>query len=326
MHPSTPNAAAAGSCPRCRTESYLTLFQGSDRLYRTTEREFNVVECSRCGMIRIDPMPTPEELASFYPQSYWWEADRSATGRLTDLYRRFVISDHVRFVVKALHDAGPAPVLDLGCGGGSFLHALHKRGAEVVGADFSQRAAEICWSRLGIPAACATLPYPPFRDGSFSVVTLFHVLEHLPDPMAALESAWYLLTPGGRLVVQVPNAACWQLLVLGERWSGLDVPRHLINFRVEDIEELLESCGFEVLRRKFFSLRDNPAGLATSLCPGLDPVSRKVRGVKESSVGALLKNLLYLGLTTAAVPLTLLEAAGSAGSTIMIEARRRGDA
>lgn len=310
-------------CPRCRTESYAVLFRASDRLYETTKRTFHVVECSCCGLIRIEPPPSPGELASFYPEDYWWEADESATGRLAEIYRQFVVDDHVRFVARAVN--GSAPVLDIGCGGGSFLRALKKRGVAVMGADASRRAARICWSRFDIPAACATLPEVPFRARSFAAVTLFHVLEHLPDPMACLESVWDLLAPGGKLIVQVPNAACWQFLLLGDRWSGLDVPRHLINFRTEDLEDLLTSCGFRIARRKFFSLRDNPAGLATSLCPRLEPVSRKVRKVKESAPTALLKSVLYLGLTAAAVPLTLLEAAASAGSTIMVEAVREGE-
>jgi hypothetical protein len=77
-----------------------------------------------------------------------------------------------------------------------------------------------------------------------------------------------------------------------------------------------------VLRRKFFSLRDNPAGLATSLAPQLEPMSRRVRLVKEGPATRLLKNALYLALVAAALPFTLLEAACGAGSTVMVEAER----
>jgi 2-polyprenyl-3-methyl-5-hydroxy-6-metoxy-1,4-benzoquinol methylase len=280
-----------------------------------------VIECSGCGLIRLDPMPTASELRSFYPETYWWDADRGLVGRLTELYREFVLNDHVGFAARAVADSGP--VLDIGCGGGSFLHAAGRRGIAGCGADASLRAAQVCWSRYGIAAACSTLPHLPFRPGSFQLVTMFHVLEHLPDPMAALAEVRQVLKPGGRLVAQVPNAACWQLMLLGERWNGLDIPRHLIDFRVEDLEALLDASGFEVVRRKFFSLRDNPAGLASSLCAGLDPLSRRVRGVRESPARQLLKNLLYFGLVVAAAPFTLLEAAGSAGSTVMVEALRK---
>jgi hypothetical protein len=152
---------------------------------------------------------------------------------------------------------------------------------------------------------------------------MFHVMEHLYDPRAYLTAARTLLAEDGRLVVQVPNAASWQFHLLGRAWNGVDVPRHLFDFRDRDVEKLLEECGFEVLRRKYFSLRDNPAGLASSLAPSLDPMARRVRRVPESGGARLTKDLVYLALVVAALPFTLLEAAFRAGSTVMIEARRR---
>jgi hypothetical protein len=131
-----------------------------------------------------------------------------------------------------------------------------------------------------------------------------------------------LLKPGGRLIVQVPNAASWQFLLFGEHWNGLDVPRHLIDFRASDIRSLLQQKRLEVLRTKHFSLRDNPAGFASSIAPRLDPMARRVRKVEETPGGRLFRNLLYLGLTAAALPFTVLEAACGAGSTVMIDARK----
>ena len=132
-----------------------------------------------------------------------------------------------------------------------------------------------------------------------------------------------LLRPDGRLILQVPNAACWQFLLFGERWNGIDVPRHLIDFRLSDIDSLLDHCGFEVLRHKHFSLRDNPAGMATSLAPWLDPMARRLRHVEETPRQRLWKDLLYVALVCASLPFTLLEAACRAGSTIMVEARKK---
>ena len=124
-------------------------------------------------------------------------------------------------------------------------------------------------------------------------------------------------------MVQVPNAASWQFRLLGDAWNGLDVPRHLFDYRDRDLEKLLEASGFEVLRRKYFSLRDNPAGLASSVAPSLDPMARRVRRVTEGSALRLIKDAVYFGLTAAALPFALIEAASGAGSTVMIEARPR---
>jgi SAM-dependent methyltransferase len=300
------------------------LFEGTDRLYRTTEKIFRVVECTDCRLIRLSPFPEPAQLRHYYPDTYWYTPEQDTVSRLEEFYRRVVLTDHVRFVEKAL-GGGPAeaPVLDVGCGGGLFLRMLAERGRRVIGLDFSLQAAGAAWRVNGVPALCSSLTQAPLPDGSCSAVTMFHVLEHLYDPTAYLEAAHRLLQPEGKLVIQVPNAACWQMLLLGENWAGADIPRHLFNFRPKDLKILLDHCGFEIRRTKFFSLRDNPAGLATSLAPSLDPMARRIRRVPESARTKLLRDLAYLGLVVASVPFTLVEAACRAGSTIMIEAAKK---
>jgi hypothetical protein len=97
----------------------------------------------------------------------------------------------------------------------------------------------------------------------------------------------------------------------------------LFTFRVSDVDILLDRCGFEPVRYKHFSLRDNPAGLATSLAPSLDPMARRIRRIAETPGWKLFKDLLYFALVAASLPLTMVEAACRAGSTIMVEARKK---
>jgi SAM-dependent methyltransferase len=299
-----------------------TLCRGSDRLFSTTREQFLVVECAGCRLLRLYPRPEHEQLARYYPAGYWYQPEAAAADRLAELWRRLALRDHLRFARRALAAATPGGlVLDVGCGGGLFLRELAPAAHPVLGLDFSLDAARVAWSANGVPAVCATLAQAPLATASCSLITMYHVLEHLYDPAAYLEAARRLLKPGGRLVVQVPNASCWQFLMFGENWNGLDIPRHLLDFRERDLRLLLEHCGFEVLRAKHFSLRDNPAGMATSIAPGLDPMARRVRGVAEGPLLKLWKNGLYFLLLAAALPFTLLEAACGAGATIMLEAR-----
>ncbi len=312
------------ACLMCGSADCTALFHGSDRLYHTTTKQFSVVRCDECGLQRLDPMPLPEELKRYYPDNYWFAPGESAAGRLEEAYRRLVLRDHVRFVTRALAGStARGPLLDVGCGGGLFLGMMRQRGQRVVGLDFSREAAGIAWRRQQVPALAGDLACAPLRAGSFAALTMFHVMEHLYDPRAYLAAARELLAPDGRLVVQVPNAASWQAQLLGRAWNGADIPRHLTDFRGRDLEKMMESAGFEVLRRKYFSLRDNPAGLASSLAPSLDPMARRVRRVAESTGVRLVKDLAYFGLVVASLPFALVEAACGAGSTVMIEARRR---
>jgi SAM-dependent methyltransferase len=310
-----------GPCPACDSNDYRVLFEATDRLYRTTPGTFRIVECGRCRLIRLEPRPAGDS-ALEHP-TRWPRGDLLAD-RIEQAFRRFVLNDHVSFVVRAVEEAGETgPVLDLSPDGGLFRAVLAQRGVRVIGIDCSHSAATESWTSHNAPSLCARLTAAPVAPGSCAAITMLHVLEHLSDPFACVAAAYDLLRPGGRLVVETPNAACWEFLLLGENWNGLDVPRHLVDFRGCDLESLLRSCGFDIVRRKHFSLRDNPGGLARSLAPGLDPVVRRARNVEETPSKKLMKHLLWFGLMVAAVPFTVLEAACRAGSNVVIDARKR---
>jgi len=311
------------ACLLCGSESAAAVCRSTDRLHRTTERSFTILRCAECGLMRLDPQPTPAESRLYHPGNYWFAPDRSAAGRLEESYRRLVLGDHVRFVERALREGGArGALLDVGCGGGLLAGMMRERGFRVAGLDNSAEAAAIAWNRQRVPAVCGVLEDAPLRAASFAAVTMFHVLEHVPDPRAYIAAAHRLLAPGGRLIVQTPDAACWQFRLLGRYWSGLDVPRHRFDFRASDLDRLLASCGFTVVRRKHFSWRDNPAALAMSVAPGLDPMGRRTRRVREGALARIAKDLAYFALVMASVPFALVEAAAGAGATIMIEARK----
>jgi 2-polyprenyl-3-methyl-5-hydroxy-6-metoxy-1,4-benzoquinol methylase len=321
----TERTAVRGrSCVACGSAESRARFSTTDRLYRTTNEPFQIVECGQCGLLRLAPQPGPSDFDRYYPANYWFDNNQNTVDSLEQLYRRLVLRDHLRFVTQALRDASQSgPVLDVGCGGGLFLGMLRQRGFQVLGLDMSRDAARLAWKQQSVPAVAGDLSACPIASGSCAAVTMFHLLEHVPEPRLYLEEAHRLLRPNGRLIIQVPNAACWQFALLGRAWNGVDAPRHLHLFRAADLEKMLERSGFEIVRRKYFSLRDNPAGLATSLAPSLDPMSRRIRHVRETGWVRLLKNVAYFALVVASLPFTLLESALRAGSTVMIEARKR---
>ena len=233
------------ACLLCGGSRASMVFRGSDRLFATTSEEFTVVRCLDCGLMRLDPQPAAEKLHRYYPDRYWFTPDKTAAGRLEEAYRRVVLRDHVHFVDRAMRStAAQGPLLDVGCGGGLFLRLMRRRGFRAMGLDFSAAAAAVAWKQ-GVPAVCALLEKAPFRPGTLAGLTMFHVIEHLSDPRAYLMAARQLLAPDGRLIVQAPNAACWQFRLLGRAWNGMDVPRHLFDFSAADLEKLIQSCGFE---------------------------------------------------------------------------------
>ncbi len=319
---SGPTGALAGTpCPACSSLDLRILFEARDRLYRATRDKYRIVECAKCRLIRLDPYPSAPPTLE-HPTR--WPTGDCAADRFERAYRRFVLSDHVGFILRAIEEAGDGGlVLDLSPEGGLLRSILAERGLPVIGLDHSPEAAAASWKLHGARSVCASMVAAPLAPASCRAIVMLQLLEHLDNPFARIEAAHALLRPGGRLILQAPNAGCWQFLLLGENWSGLDVPRHRIDFRASDLEALLQAAGFEVLRRKHFSLRDNPGGLAMSLAPGLAPMVRRARGMVEEPAMRLAKHLLWCGLAVAAVPFTVLEAACRAGSTVMFEARKK---
>jgi hypothetical protein len=190
--------------------------------------------------------------------------------------------------------------------------------------DISARAVAVATEEYGLEVRQGHVGSDVWQGRKFHIITMFHVLEHLLDPLAALLWAKGLLEPGGSMILQIPNAGSIQSGVFGTRWYGLDVPRHIINFTEMSLECLLQQAGLGMCRRARFSLRDNPASLASSVAPGLDPIGRRGRRSGAGLSEAFLK-LLYLGLFGASIPFALVEALIGQGGTIWVEAKRLDD-
>lgn len=320
------------NCPVCLSSGTARQpFAGRDFLFETTNRTFGFSACGSCRSLFIDPVPGDEELANFYPSRYWWSASPDRLNKLEGIYRRIALHDHVAFIAKASQKAaggrGPVRLLDVGCGGATLLGVLRKQGFEVLGFDSSLEAAAIANSDHGVDVVTgARLQDANFPDATFDVVTLFHVMEHVPDPHGLLAEVRRILHVGGRLVLQVPNIESLQFQLFGTRWYGLDVPRHVINYSSRSIRQLLSVSGFRSRRVRYFNLRDNAPALASSLFPSLDPVSRRVRagrrGGIESGLFAWARHSLYMAAVGAAFPFAIAESLAGLGATVMIEAEK----
>ncbi len=160
-----------------------------------------------------------------------------------------------------------------------------------------------------------------WKGHRFDFITMFHVIEHLTDPLKAFGFAAAHLKPGGNLIIQVPNIDSIQARLFGATWHGLDVPRHIINFTGTGLRRLLKDAGFdgEVVSR--FSLRDNPAAIASSLFPKLDPIGRRGRKLKSGALSGAAAELTYFALTLAALPFALLESMLGRSGTLWLQAR-----
>lgn len=223
--------------------------------------------CTECGLGRFAPMPGPAEVASFYPDEYYG-APGSKFVSAVEWGVRLVAARHARFLSAGLERG--ARVLDVGCGRGVVLGPLSDLGFEAHGVELSEAAVRGADQRAEIRIV-SDLTAARYDAASFDQIVIWHVLEHLRDPRATLEECYRILQPGGRLVVAVPNFSSWQARLAGAGWFHLDAPRHLYQFPLTALRQLIERCGFECGRTHHFSLRQNPFGWIQSLQNGFDP-------------------------------------------------------
>ena len=144
-------------------------------------------------------------------------------------YRRFVLRDHLHFVERALRDSetgSDRSTWAAGAGCSCRCWPNVARSANGPGRSRFFAGCRACGLAARRSSRGLRIAYPKrrFAADSCAAVTMFHVLEHLYDPASYLEPRTNCSRPEGRLIVQVPNAACWQFLLLGERWNGYRRP------------------------------------------------------------------------------------------------------
>jgi SAM-dependent methyltransferase len=201
---------------------------------------FEVAVCSVCGLGRT--VPAPADRRRHYPAGYYGSGG-IRFNPLVEAAIRTSRAARARMVLRA--HPGTGAILDVGCGRGLMLAELARRGWRAVGVEMSEPASRHAREVLGLDVRVGELTSLGLAADSFDVVTFFHVLEHLPDPGAALAEARRLLRSTGRLLVEVPNFGSLQSRLAGGRGFHVDAPRHLFHFTRAALRSALEGAGFE---------------------------------------------------------------------------------
>jgi SAM-dependent methyltransferase len=215
----------------------LVLADAEDYEYRVPGR-FRFVRCEACGLVFVSPRPSRAALLGYYPADY--HAYQRPTSRLFAALDRLNLRRRVRGYLRRL--GGGRRVLDVGCGDGALLEEFRRRGAAVLaGVDFSP---EVAPGAGTFDFFRGTLEEAPWPDGSFDLIVMHHVLEHVEEPLATLRRAHALLAAGGALVGQVPNVESTEHALFGRYWNGFHTPRHLQCFGPGPLLSLLRRAGF----------------------------------------------------------------------------------
>ncbi|MBX3577083.1 MAG: class I SAM-dependent methyltransferase [Rhizobiaceae bacterium] len=205
------------------------------------------IVCMGCGSVTNDPIPSDEELAAFYRSDYRVSYKGTAQPRMRQVWRNFGrMEQHLK--ANAGFYAGRSACLDLGSGSGEFMFMARTLGIGCVGIEPNQPYADYSREVLGLDVATQTLEETSFDAGSFDLIRLSHVMEHMRDPVRSLAVLRGWLADRGILYIEVPNIL---FDAAHKRRGAIFHYGHIFNFSPWTFRAAARRAGFEELPASF---------------------------------------------------------------------------
>ena len=245
----------AASLPKSALSSVdCGLCGGAERELKFTDGPFSVVTCTDCGLTYVTPRLSDASLIDEVYNEGYWRSDAAKDRGYTD-YRSdqelYVRTYRRRMSVIRRHFARPGRVLDVGCAAGYFLSVMREAGWQVTGLEPSDAIRPHAEELLGKEnIRPGLLGEAGFESGSFDLITLWDVIEHIPDTREALVEIRRLLAPGGRLLVETQNIDSIAAKLLGKKWQHFKHAEHIYHFNPKTLKRLFDSAGFEILENR----------------------------------------------------------------------------
>ena len=248
-------------CPLCGSYASDLLYTLQD-YYTRKPGLFTFVQCLQCNLVYLNPRPTIDSIATYYPSTY--ESYISLLPENLPWPTRWLVQYGLWKRCRPLLAKSPGTILDVGCGTGHFLAAMRKYSNwELVGIDRDPQVIAFVREALNIEAYVGRIEESSFPDHAFDAVTMWDSLEHFHYPRRALLKIQHILKPTGVLLLRVPSLDSLDARLFGRFWSGLDAPRHLTVFSQETLCRLLKETGFSV--KRLWCMSGSYASFAISL-------------------------------------------------------------
>ena len=249
--------ATTGTKEQINTEVVLTCNVCRGDRIRKLDSDFNFCHCDSCGYIFDSPRPSFVEISAFYSQA----------GKYDDWLKEEHARDMLwkRRLKKLLRSGAKGSLLDIGTGYGQFLHYAQPFFSEVAGTEVSKSGVTLAKKKYSLSLLAGQVEDLNLPPQSFDTITLFHVLEHVPDPCMLINRCHALLRARGVVVIAVPNdVLAWTSAIkkigkklgfrsfqkfspkLGISRAGTSREIHLSHFTPAVLRRLLENCGLQV--------------------------------------------------------------------------------
>jgi SAM-dependent methyltransferase len=225
-------------------QSICLVCEGQEWNRYLTLGNYEIIKCQRCGLGQTYPFPSGEQQSEVNQDVYTLENRlRAYNTRFEEFFARYTrqlteIKSHLADSAKNL--------LDVGCSLGFFLVTAQKMGFDVHGIELSKESADYASKVQNLKVFHGTLEDAKYLDGQFDVVTLWDVLEHVPDPRAMLMEINRILSPSGVIVIQSPNMDSLMAAKGRDYWNWWLVPDHIYHFTPSTLRNFVVSCNFTI--------------------------------------------------------------------------------
>jgi len=228
---------------------------GADDTIPVTEIDgFHIVRCRQCGLVYVNPRYQREVLQEIYTETYY-DHDGIKNGLEFFGYENYLADkDNIRATfakrLRTIESYAPrGHLLDIGCATGFFLDLARENGWKVMGTEVSAFSAQYARETLGLDVRMGTLRDLHFEDQMFDAVTVWDVIEHVPDPLSELQEVQRILRDGGLVSIITPDVDSWVARSLGNRWEEFRrVREHIYFFSRRTMVQTLHKAGFDVLK------------------------------------------------------------------------------
>lgn len=232
-------------CPICNNSSFSCFLTCED--HTVSHEKFNIVSCDSCQFKFTNPIPELTRLGDYYKSEDYISHSNTKKGIVPTLYhsvRKFTLKQKLALVSRFVPRG---TILDFGCGTGMFLkHCIENKWSGTgIEPDSGAR-------KLAGESGAKIYPDKESLGNSieFDAITLWHVLEHVPDLNETLKYFQTQLKTQGVLIIAVPNHFSADAEHYKEHWAAYDVPRHLYHFSPASLIRLCESHGFTYVEQK----------------------------------------------------------------------------
>lgn len=240
-------------CPSCGSSEIIHVRDVKD--YFLSQESFGLDQCTSCQLLFTNPRPAAEVIGDYYKSEDYVSHSSTKKGLVNSVYNK-VRSITLNQKLKLIDKYAPGKrLLDIGAGTGHFAAKMSTAGYTVTGLEPDSDARRVCQELNHLELHPLEALYADDL-GSFDLITMWHVLEHVYDLSKDLNRIGSLLEKGGLFVIAVPNYTSYDAKHYGEFWAAYDVPRHLYHFEPGSLIPMIEKLNFdfvEMLPMKFDS-------------------------------------------------------------------------